>query len=78
MPDGGLDIPVMLIIKTCEKFSKKWKKKVNELYGEPEKIKKCSNDMFEVFEDDLIPIKNIEFDVDADVSLESEERKHIQ
>lgn len=54
------------------------KKKVNELYGEPEKIKKCSNDMFEVFEDDLIPIKNIEFDVDADVSLESEERKHIQ
>ena len=33
------------------------KKKVNKLYGEPEKIKKCSNDMFEVFEDDLIPIR---------------------
>ena len=57
-------------------YQKNGKKKVNELYGEPEKIKKCSNDMFEVFEDDLIPIKNIEFDVDADVSLESEERKH--
>ena len=38
-----------------EKFSKKWKKKVKELYIEPEKTIRSNHDMLVDFEADLVP-----------------------
>ena len=38
-----------------EKFSKKWKKKVKELYIEPEKTIRSNHNMPVDFEADLVP-----------------------
>ena len=59
MPNGGLEIPLLSLLKKVtvpEKFLKKMKKKVKELYIEPEK-KKSNNDMPVHFEANLVPGK---------------------
>ena len=47
IPSGGLEIPILLIIKKGESSSEVFEKmeiKVNEMYIEPDKIKRTNND----------------------------------
>ena len=67
IPNGGLEIPIKLIItkgnSTREVFEK-MAKKAKEFYIEPEKIIKSNNDMPVDFEADLVPEKQSEVDAD--------------